>query len=92
MNYLLDPRRPVFVFSASGASLKISGRGTVWLVDQGLDLSTVCRAAADRVGGEGGGHRVAAGATIPIDRRDPFLAEADRLVGAQLPAVAEAAR
>jgi single-stranded-DNA-specific exonuclease len=92
MNYLLDPRRPVFVFSASGPSLKISGRGTVWLVGQGLDLSTVCRAAAEHVGGEGGGHRVAAGATIPIDRRDPFLAEVDRLVGAQLPAVAEAAR
>ncbi|MCI4354997.1 MAG: DHH family phosphoesterase [Thermoplasmata archaeon] len=92
MNYLLDPRRPVFAFSASGASLKLSGRGTLWLVGQGLDLATVCRSAADHVGGEGGGHRVAAGATIPIDRRDQFLAEADRLVGAQLPIPTETPR
>jgi single-stranded-DNA-specific exonuclease len=92
MNYLLDPRRPVFVVSTSGTSIKLSGRGTVWLVGQGLDLATVCRDAAEQVGGEGGGHRVAAGATIPIERRDQFLEHADRLVGAQLPAVAEAAR
>ncbi|MCI4361048.1 MAG: DHHA1 domain-containing protein, partial [Thermoplasmata archaeon] len=92
MNYLLDPRRPVFVFSAAGASIKLSGRGTLWLVGQGLDLATVCRTAAEHVGGEGGGHRVAAGATIPIDRRDPFLEQADRLVGAQLPIPPEAAR
>jgi len=92
MNYLLDPRRPVFVFSTSGASIKLSGRGTVWLVGQGLDLATVCRTAAEHVGGEGGGHRVAAGATIPVDRRDQFLEQADRLVGAQLPAPTEAAR
>ncbi|MCI4353805.1 MAG: DHH family phosphoesterase [Thermoplasmata archaeon] len=90
MNYLLDPRRPVFVFSRSGTVLKLSGRGTVWLVGQGLDLATVCRTAADHVGGEGGGHRVAAGATIPGDRRDAFLEVADRLVGSQLPAPTEA--
>ncbi len=32
----------------------------------------------------GGGHSVAAGATIPEDRKEPFLEEADRLVAAQL--------
>ncbi|MCI4361179.1 MAG: DHHA1 domain-containing protein, partial [Thermoplasmata archaeon] len=86
MNYLLDPKRPVFVFSHGydDHTLKVSGRGTLWLVDQGLDLTVVCRAAAEAVGGEGGGHRVASGATIPSGGRDGFLAAADRLVGQQL--------
>jgi RecJ-like exonuclease len=89
MNYLLDPTRPVFVFSKGydGHTLKVSGRGTLWLVDQGLDLTLVCRVAAEAVGGEGGGHRVASGATIPVAGRDGFLGEADRLVGDQLAAL-----
>jgi single-stranded-DNA-specific exonuclease len=91
MTYFLDPRRPVFVITTSGDSLKISGRGTQWLVGQGLDLASVCRAAAQLVGGEGGGHRVAAGGTLPLGTRDAFLGEADRLVGAQLPVPAEGA-
>ncbi len=87
MNYLLDPRRPVFVFSREGEVLKVSARGTLWLVGQGLDLATVCREAADRVHGEGGGHPVASGATIPGAGRDLFLEEADRRIGAQLAAL-----
>jgi len=85
MSYLLDARRPTFVVSTSGDQLKVSGRGTLWLVGQGLDLAVVCRDAAATVGGEGGGHRVAAGASIPLAARTAFLAEADRLVGTQLP-------
>jgi single-stranded-DNA-specific exonuclease len=85
MNYLLPPERPVFVFTASvGGSIKVSARGTTRLVDHGLDLATACRLAAAEVGGEGGGHRVAAGATIPTGRRDDFLAAADRQLGPQL--------
>jgi single-stranded-DNA-specific exonuclease len=85
MTYLADPTRPTFVFSRGDSLLKVSGRGTLWLVSQGLDLAQVCRDAAAHVGGEGGGHRVAAGASIPLDARDAFLAEAARAVGAQLP-------
>lgn len=85
MNYLLDPRRPVFVCSRVERTLRVSARGTLHLVDQGLDLATACRLAAAKVEGEGGGHRVAAGASLPADRWEPFLAEANRLIGAQLP-------
>jgi RecJ-like exonuclease len=42
------------------------------------------REASQAVGGDGGGHDVAAGATVPVGERDAFLAEADRLVGEQL--------
>lgn len=89
--YLLDPERPVFVFSEGPGPTKVSARTTLGLVDRGLDLAAACAAAAAGVGGEGGGHRVASGATIPAGTRDRFLAEANRLVGTQLGARAEAA-
>ncbi|MCI4335821.1 MAG: DHH family phosphoesterase [Thermoplasmata archaeon] len=85
MNYLLDPLRPVFAGSHLEHATKVSGRGTLHLVGQGLDLAIACRSAAERVGGEGGGHRVAAGATLPAGKWDDFLAEANRLISAQLP-------
>ncbi|MCI4334043.1 MAG: DHH family phosphoesterase [Thermoplasmata archaeon] len=84
MTYLLDPNRPVAVFTTGDGVLKVSARGTHWLVGRGLDLARVCREAAAGVGGEGGGHKVASGATIPKGSRDSFLTEANRLVGEQL--------
>jgi len=85
MNYLLPPDRPVFVFSPAGdRPIKLSARGTQRLVDRGLDLARVCRTAAAAVGGEGGGHRIASGATIPAGRRDAFLEAADRALADQI--------
>ncbi len=89
ITYFLDPFKPVFVLSQSEGSTKVSSRGTTWLVGRGLDLATACREAAARVGGEGGGHRVASGATIPSDREQEFLQEADRIIAKQLPAPLE---
>jgi RecJ-like exonuclease len=79
--------RPIVAFAAaagSGDDLKVSARGSHSLVREGLDLSAVMREAARGVGGDGGGHDVAAGATIPADERAAFVAAVDRLVGAQL--------
>ncbi len=90
MNYLLDPRRPVFVRSTVERATRVSARGTLHLVGQGLDLASACREAAARVEGEGGGHPVAAGASLPADRWETFLTEANRLIGAQLPHLVEA--
>ena len=84
MNYLLPPERPVFVFTEAGTTpTKVSARGTLRQVARGLDLALACREAASAVGGEGGGHRVASGATIPAGRRDAFLEVADRILGSQ---------
>lgn len=63
---------------------KASARGTQELVSRGMDLCAAMRTAAERVGGVGGGHNIAAGATIPADKRDEFLAALDTLVGSQL--------
>ncbi|MGB6500103.1 MAG: DHHA1 domain-containing protein, partial [Thermoplasmata archaeon] len=63
---------------------KVSSRGLTRQVDRGLDLASVCRTAAGAVGGEGGGHRVASGATIPPGTRTAFLEAADREIARQL--------
>ena len=89
--YLLDPERPVFAFSEGSGPTKVSARATLRLVDRGVDLTEACASAATAVGGEGGGHRVASGATIPAGTREKFLVEADRVLGRQLTARAEAA-
>jgi len=81
----VDGRRPILAFARKGESeTKVSARGTGRLVGRGLDLSAVMTQAAGAVGGEGGGHDVAAGATIPAGAEDAFVDEADALVGEQL--------
>jgi single-stranded-DNA-specific exonuclease len=85
MNYLVDPTRPLLVFSNGGEVWKVSGRGTTWLVGRGLDLAVALRDAAKAVDGEGGGHKVASGATIPLESRDRFLEHANRSIALQLP-------
>lgn len=77
--------RPIVAFAdESPTERKVSGRGTGALVRRGLDLSEVMHDAATAVGGDGGGHTIAAGATIPADEQDAFLARADEIVGEQL--------
>ncbi|MFB6243128.1 MAG: DHHA1 domain-containing protein, partial [Halobaculum sp.] len=76
---------PIIAFAEKNAEeLKVSARGTHTLVRRGLDLSVVMSEAAGAVDGAGGGHDVAAGATIPKERRDEFLDRADEIVGRQL--------
>ncbi|MFC3959588.1 single-stranded-DNA-specific exonuclease RecJ [Halovivax cerinus] len=79
--------RPILAFAEKADepdAVKVSGRGTHTLVRQGLDLSAVLGEAARHVDGDGGGHDVAAGATVPAGREPDFLQRADVLVGEQL--------
>ena len=77
--------RPIIAFANEDEdNVKVSSRGTHALVRDGLDLSVVMREASRAVGGDGGGHDVAAGATIPRGEREAFVAEADAIVGEQL--------
>ncbi len=81
----VDGTRPIIAFAVeSEAETKVSGRGTGTLVGRGLDLSTVMAEAAGSVGGDGGGHDIAAGATIPRGVEDDFVEAADAIVGRQL--------
>lgn len=81
----VDGSRPIIAFAEKNEDeLKVSARGTGRLVGQGLDLSVVMGEGARAVGGDGGGHDVAAGATIPVEHKEQFVEEADSIVAAQL--------
>lgn len=84
MPYFLDQARPVVGLATTDGSTKVSSRGTKYLVAKGLDLAVAMHEAAASVGGVGGGHTVAAGATVPKGKERDFLARVDEIVGAQL--------
>ncbi len=75
---------PIIAFANAEDGIKVSGRGTRELVAKGLDLAAIMQAASKAVGGQGGGHHVAAGATIPPGTEDAFLEIANRMVREQL--------
>lgn len=79
--------RPLIAFAQAGdgsCTVKVSGRGTRDLTRRGLDLSSAMRHASEMVGGSGGGHNIAAGATVPEGREEDFLLAIDRMVASQL--------
>lgn len=76
---------PILAFARiENGNLKVSARGTHDLVKSGLDLSDAMSSAAKALGGAGGGHNVAAGATIPLQSKEEFLKMVDAIVGCQL--------
>ena len=79
-----DTGMPIVAFAVADDGVKVSARASRSLTDRGLDLSQIMKDAAASVGGMGGGHSVAAGATIPEGKEEPFLEEVDKLVAAQL--------
>ncbi|WP_312910637.1 DHH family phosphoesterase [Natronosalvus caseinilyticus] len=76
---------PILAFAnKNDEEVKVSARGTHSLVRKGLDLSVVMGEASRAVGGDGGGHDVAAGATVPAGKQAEFVERADEIVGEQL--------
>ena len=75
---------PIIAFADADDGVKVSARADRGLGDRGLDLSAVMNSAAESVGGYGGGHNVAAGATIPPDKKEEFLDRVEELVRSQL--------
>ncbi|MFB6284939.1 MAG: DHHA1 domain-containing protein [Halobacteria archaeon] len=66
-----------------GGEKKVSGRATKRLVERGVDLAELMENCAEKVSGVGGGHDIAAGATVPEARIDEFLEYADAMVAEQ---------
>ena len=82
---MADRKKPILAFaSAEDGNLKVSARGTQDLVRSGLNLAEALSASAEKVSGVGGGHNVAAGATIPSESRGEFLELMDQMVGRQM--------
>lgn len=75
---------PLFAFADSEDGVKVSARGTKDLVSRELDLSVVMKEAAQAMGGVGGGHNIAAGATIPRNSEEEFLELAEGIIKNQI--------
>jgi single-stranded-DNA-specific exonuclease len=86
MNYVLDERKPLFSLTRNEPEneIHISCRGNQQLVKNGLDLGAAMKTVAGRLGGFGGGHKIAAGATIAFDKEQEFLQQVDDLLVSQM--------
>jgi RecJ-like exonuclease len=76
---LIATDRPIVGIADVGADeLKVSVRSTPGLAMQGIDVGRALARAAEAVGGDGGGHDVAAAARIPRERMDEFIIKLDQ--------------
>jgi RecJ-like exonuclease len=64
--------------------VKVSARTSRSLANRGVNLGEILRVAAEAVGGRGGGHSVAAGATLPREAFKGFLEKVKLMVGESL--------
>jgi single-stranded-DNA-specific exonuclease len=88
MTRYLYPDKPFITLNEVEGKIKISARGTRKLVAAGLDLAAAMREASESVGGMGGGHDIASGATIPKGTAMKFIDIADTIIEKQLKAKA----
>ena len=63
--------------------IHISCRGNQYLVSKGLDLGSAMKEIANSLNGHGGGHKIAAGATIGIDNEDEFINKVNMILKKQ---------
>jgi len=76
---------PLIGFADKGdGEIKVSARGTQQLVSKGLNLSKAMKKAANELNGVGGGHNIAAGATIPKGKEEEFLEILESEIKSQL--------
>ena len=83
---LTNNQKPLIAYANIEAEkvAKFSGRTTEAALSKGINLSDVMRIASETHGGKGGGHNIAAGAQVPIDKIHDFIKTADELIGRQL--------
>ncbi len=79
-----NTNKPIVAFAESDDGIKVSARASYRLVEMGVHLAKAIKTAAERVGGKGGGHSIAAGATIPEGTEDEFLRILDEILGEQM--------
>ena len=76
---------PLIGFADKGeGEVKVSARGTEEMVEKGLNLSLAMKKAALAFNGVGGGHNIAAGATIPKGKEEEFLEILEKEIKTQL--------
>ena len=83
-NFIFDRHKPLLSIARKDSELHISFRGNQFLVEKGLDLGFAMSMVAEILDGHGGGHKIAAGATIPSESEQKFLKEVERVISQQL--------
>ena len=83
---LVNNEKPLIAFAnvENEQSAKFSGRTTEAAIRKGVNLGEVMRLASEAHGGKGGGHNIAAGAQVPLDKIEGFIKNIDELIGKQL--------
>lgn len=83
---LPNPEKPLIAYANVEEEdlAKISARTVDSLTGKGLNLGDIMQIAAERFGGKGGGHNVAAGAQVPREKIGDFIELVNELVGKQL--------
>ncbi len=76
--------KPIVALAKNEEGIKVSARATQKLVDRGIHLAKAIKQVAEKIGGKGGGHSIAAGALIPDSEVESFLKELDRVIGMQV--------
>jgi len=83
---LPNPEKPLIAYAnlQEEGIAKISARTMDIVINKGVNLGEIMQVAAERFQGKGGGHNVAAGAQVPVERIDDFVKLVDELVGKRL--------
>ena len=83
---LPNPEKPLIAYAnvEEDDLAKISARTIDTLTNKGVNLGEIMQVAAEKCQGKGGGHNVAAGAQVPIEKISDFIEVVNELVGKQL--------
>jgi single-stranded-DNA-specific exonuclease len=82
--YVVPQDKALFALTRKDDELHVSCRGNRVLVERGLDLGKAMREVGGLLGGHGGGHKIAAGATIALSREAEFLEKTDQVLSGQV--------
>ncbi len=83
-NFILDIKKPLLSIAKKDGEIHVSCRGNQYLVKKGLDLGYAMKEAANKLGGHGGGHAIASGATIADEKEEEFLNIVDEIISKQI--------
>jgi RecJ-like exonuclease len=84
MRYVLNPDLATIALSVLPEKTRVSGRATKPLVEKGVNLAEAFKESAEALGGAGGGHSIAAGASVPTGKEEKFLEYVDNTIEVQL--------
>ncbi len=83
MSYIGNPDKPTLGINSSKEPANISSRGTFSQLAAGVDLAAAMKEGCASVGGEGGGHKIAAGGSVSPAKVEAFLRNIDAIIGSQ---------